>query len=352
MIRFSLRLNNALTLPTYYIADGARLLYPGAPGLALVWGVVVVALGQVVGRKTRPWIAPLVTVSLALLLMWQGATFVRGMVSSYEMASAPTTAVVEHFATTPTAENHAVVLVNWPQWLAPPRNTFALGTEFAPVLGDHLFAAELLRVNVGQNGVERPVYNLVVPDLLQETPYHYGVYRFTAVDQLPPPISAVPQQSVFITTYTEAGPVGQHTGDLLASPPPPTLLATLGPWQLHAAQACFTEGVVQTSLTLSLPDPAALPPTASFFVQLLGTDGRLLAQADGPALGLAPERFAELGGVVLVDRRELAVPAGAEPGMVLLGVYDYVSGERLPVLVEGNTAVVDNALHLPVTACD
>jgi hypothetical protein len=341
----------ALTLPTYYIADGARLLYPGAPGLALAWGGIILGLGQAVGAKTKPRFALVVTGILLALLLWQGATFVRGMIHVYELASAPTTAVVDFFAHEhpPGPDDHTVVLVNWPQWVSPPRNTFPLGTEFAPVLGDHLFAHELLRVNVGE---ERRVHNLNVPDLLRQTPYNYGVYQFTAVDQIP--TGDASQQHVFITDYSDTSPVGRHTGDILAIPAPDTVFARLGPWLLHTRQACWQgEEMVNTSLLLSLPDPSALPPTASFFVQLLAPDGRLLAQADGPALGVAPERWSDLGNVVLDDRRELILPEGDVPATVLIGVYDYVSGERLPVFVEGeNTAVSNNALQIPVALCD
>ncbi len=339
----------ALTLPTYYIADGARLLYPGAPGLAIAWGVMVVAVGQELGRITRPWITPLTTGFLVLILALQGGSFVRGMIGVYEWASAPTTAVVKQLQAENVGADTAVVLVNWPQWLAPPRNTFPLGTEFAPVLGDHLFAYELLRANTGTG---REVYNLLVPDLLQETAgYHYGVYQATAVDKLPP--LDAPQTHLFITTYEETVPTARHTGDLLIAPPPTTLLAMLGPWQLHQATACPTADGVQTELHLTLPDPAALPPTASFFVQLLAPDGRLLAQADGPALGVSPDRLPILEDVLVVDKRLLVVPAGEmdlemDTAVVLIGLYDYLSGERLPSYATDGSPLPDDAFRLPV----
>jgi mannosyltransferase len=78
---------------------------------------------------------------------------------------------------------------------------------------------------------------------------------------------------------------------------------------------------------------AALPPETTVFVQLLGPDGALMAQADGdPQNGLAPLSTVSPGTAVQ-DCRALLVPADAGPGgyTLIAGMYDRASGLRVPV---------------------
>jgi hypothetical protein len=93
-----------------------------------------------------------------------------------------------------------------------------------------------------------------------------------------------------------------------------------------------------------------ISPTTSLFVQLLGKDGLLISQADGPPLMLRPDLVRLPQGWRIVDVREL--PAGGlEGGQILLGAYDFVSGERFPAVDGPGNALPENALAIPLSDC-
>ena len=68
------------------------------------------------------------------------------------------------------------------------------------------------------------------------------------------------------------------------------------------------------------------------YIHLHSPQGERIAQFDGPALaGLLPTSKWQAD-ALYIDRRQLNLPTGLEPGEYLLrvGLYNYVSGERLP----------------------
>lgn len=109
---------------------------------------------------------------------------------------------------------------------------------------------------------------------------------------------------------------------------------------------------MQTALTLVVTDPAtvAAGATLSLFVQVLGGDGQLVAQADGPPLGLRPDLLPLPPGWEMVDVRRLA-PAGVPPLTLAVGVYDFATGERLPGRDALGQPLAENALLVPVVPC-
>jgi hypothetical protein len=73
-------------------------------------------------------------------------------------------------------------------------------------------------------------------------------------------------------------------------------------------------------------------------VQLLNASGQLVAQHDSePAAGLAPTEAWQPAQVV-IDRHGVAIPETVPAGqyMLITGVYDALSGERLPVTAGGS----------------
>ncbi len=89
------------------------------------------------------------------------------------------------------------------------------------------------------------------------------------------------------------------------------------------------------------PTDAAPPPRDySVFVHLLSPDGTLLTAFDAPpAGGTYPTRFWRPGESIL-DYRALRIPPDLPTGPAILriGIYDPLSGERLPVTVDGEPA--------------
>src|SRR5690606_21648181 len=116
----------------------------------------------------------------------------------YAALTAPVQVVAETMSGRPADEG--LLLVNWPQWLAPAWGTYPVGVEIVSMLGDYLFVEELLHHNLR---VDRPVQTLIVPELLSSRTAHD--YR---ADELVPNSLRPERQHVFVTrdTGVEAQP--------------------------------------------------------------------------------------------------------------------------------------------------
>ncbi|MDJ0753265.1 MAG: hypothetical protein QNJ45_07095 [Ardenticatenaceae bacterium] len=334
-----------ITLPTYYIADGARLLYPGAAGLAIFWGVL---LSPKSVKRPDPvrWV---LLGGLAFVLL-SGGRFIRQMIGYYQMVSEPVKTLKQELGgrfSDPSYED--AILVNLPQWVSPPRNTYAIGTEFAPFMGDHLFAAELLQANgipfplAASMDISTEVTILNVPDLRSETPYNLGLYTLLAEEAVP--IDAGGR--VFVSKYDEDGIQTIATGFILsaADDAADSAAGSIGPYTFLSGQAQLCDGRLEVNLTLQ-PE-AEIPSTLSLFVQAVGDNG-VIDQADGPPLDLPPGRIE--GNRRLRDLRLLDV-GDQVPAAVLVGAYDFTSGVRFPAVDQWGEAQPENAWVVPVEAC-
>lgn len=322
-----------VTLPTYYIQDGARLLYPGGAGVALIWTALCFSfLKDGAGQKTTAAL-------LVIGLVGMGSWFNWRMISLYEMGSRPIAAIGE--ALNQERGNDDLVLVNLPQWTAWPKSVFPAGTEFAPVMGSHLFALELVRANYG---VTPEITVLDVPEALAEAPYNYGVYRLGAVGKFEPR----QDQSVQIvsTAYEASGPVGRWAGSIGAQTA--ELAWSADSLRFGNQTACaLPNGSILFESEIWAEQP--LGDTKSLFVQALSAEGLLVAQNDGPPLSISPQRLKVPSGLQLLDRRVL-VPEG-EAAVVLSGVYDFMSGEREQALLADGESLADNGFRTAVQPC-
>ena len=90
------------------------------------------------------------------------------------------------------------------------------------------------------------------------------------------------------------------------------------------------------------------------YIHLHSPQGERIAQFDGPALaGLQPTSQWQTDSLY-IDRRQLVLPAGLEPGDYLLriGLYNFESGERLPFrpdFGDGQGKFEDGQLLVPLT---
>jgi hypothetical protein len=90
--------------------------------------------------------------------------------------------------------------------------------------------------------------------------------------------------------------------------------------------------------------------TISLFAQHLDEGGSLAGQADGPLLGLRTDLLALEREWLVTDVREIPVETNEE-SLVLIGMYDFVSGQRFPTIDGGGRPLPDNALRIPVQGC-
>lgn len=326
-----------ITLSTDYVLHGPRLTYLGSAGVCLLWAVILDAL-----YRSRPAGRLLAFASLATILLI-GVLFTRGRVAALANIGTPVAAFVEVMAARPLDEG--VLLVNLPSWMAPVHNPFPIGVNHVALMGEHIFAEELVWENLNQM---RPVRAIGVPALLGNPGYAYGIH--VQNEAAGDPAAWSPGGAhVFITRYTEAGAQPAYTGYFSAAEAAPTPLAQFGDYTLVAATAVVCNNTLTASLTW-LP-PAAPAPDTSIFVQALAADGRLLGQNDGPPLGLPADQLPLPPGWQMHDSRTIALDSATAPAALLLGVYDYRTGERFAASDTAARPLADNALRLPLQRC-
>ncbi len=242
--------------------------------------------------------------------------------------------------------NDEIVLINLPQWLEKPPVTYAVGVEFVSMLGGYLFAEELIHANVAG---EHSVWAVGLPELQNNPAYTVGIHN----QHEWPPLTANKTRHIFITQFASTQPETGYTGRLLprTAVSPATPIAQFGAYTLTSATATACDGRVMVQ-TEWLPRSEDISDTTSLFVQVLGADGRLLAQADGPPLGVRPRLLGATPEWLLLDKRTAIVDEEtAVPTTLLLGVYNFATGERSPASDGSGQPLPDNALRVPISAC-
>ncbi|MAT98497.1 MAG: hypothetical protein CL608_15235 [Anaerolineaceae bacterium] len=354
-----------LTLPTGYLLRGPRLLYLGGVGAALLWALLLDGIWpQVNSTLTPPALSlkgeganslPLSGGGLGRGLVWTAVLgfilitsgqFVQTKLDEYEQLTQPVPVMQQAHI----LNDAEILLINLPQWLDVPPNTYAVGVEFVTMLGDYLFVEELTSANLTG---EHEAWAVSLPELQSSQAYAYGIQD---QHEWPTAFNDRPRH-IFITYFLADGPETHHTGYVLpraALPPiaPPNSIAQFGVYNLTEAAAEACNGIVTVS-SRWLADDTNIPDTTSIFAQVLDADGSLLTQADGPPLGIRPGLLAASPDDLLVDMRGMELVEGetAVPHTVLVGVYDFASGERSPATDATGQPLPDDAWRLPVANC-
>jgi uncharacterized membrane protein len=119
----------------------------------------------------------------------------------------------------------------------------------------------------------------------------------------------------------------------------------------RSLDVAFDEGVGLAGYTVAAEEGKALRLTLfwtahgatripyTVFAHVLDRDGKIVAQRDSPPDGGLKATTAWLNGETIVDHVDIPVPAGLDMGSLRLevGLYDPVSGRRLPAHVGGQT---------------
>lgn len=84
------------------------------------------------------------------------------------------------------------------------------------------------------------------------------------------------------------------------------------------------------------------------FVHVVDASGALVAQQDGAANGGLYPVADWSPGELVEDMRRIALPEGAEPAAVLVGLYDLGTGQRLPAQDGSGDTLPDNAARLEI----
>ncbi|GAB4263620.1 MAG: hypothetical protein Kow0080_02140 [Candidatus Promineifilaceae bacterium] len=318
-----------LPLSAGYLLRGPRLLYLSSVGVSIAWAFLLQDTGEYANRRWR-------RLAVLFVLVTSG-WFVAGRLRAYAQLTQPVQAMQTAVSAQPNTEY--LLFVNLPQWLAPPQTTFPVGAEFVTMLGDYLFVEEL----AWENGAPtQTAVAVTLPDLLAQTRYGYAVHAQSELAEVP---ALEKETAVILTTYGNDTPTAVYRGGWsfgnAAAP-----IAASGPYQLTQASALVCNDQIQ--VTLHWRPETAVSPTTSIFVQAFSADGQLIAQSDGPPTGLRPDLLPPTAH--LLDVRHLPT-ATQSPTWLLIGTYDYTTGERLPAFDAAGSPLSDNAYQLPVQPC-
>lgn len=331
-----------------YLLRGPRLLYLGSVGVCFAWAALFTeqegcksALQRIGPSPPHPFTSFLsysLTPFLFIALLFASTLFVRQKLAAYTQLTQPVSVLREAVAQPEAGEG--VLLLNLPQWLDAPQTAFPVGVEFVSMLGGYLFVEELVQFNL-----DAPIaaQAAVLNEQFQETPYAVGLHAQTPIERVTWQSDGV--QHVVLTRYEADGPHAQTTG-YIGAPSGKNALATFGPYTLWNATLMPCPDAI-TLFTIWTHDPDVVLPTQTLFAQGLDASGQLVAQADGPPLGIRPDLLQTER--PYADIRHLANP-NQQIQTVWLGVYDFTTGERVPGVDEEKRPLPHSAFTLTAFA--
>jgi hypothetical protein len=322
-----------LTLRFNWLRDAPRALYPTAVGAALLWSVAIAALADVSRRRRT---APLPAAALALLCLVSAVTFIAGRVALQRRVGHLLEQVIEM-----AQEDESLLVVNLPGRIAPGESFYPLGYEgVIPLpLPPRVHAADLVAANGGpRDAAFERTYGAVLPPL----PEQLALFG----DPLAP-ADVRRADRVALVTYRPGGMELVEAGRVLHPQPADTALARFGESVRLLSASCYWDGNSRAVLDVRWQIQAPVEAPSTIFAHLLGPDGTLLAQADGPPLrGLYPLSAGQPGEVI----HDVRVFDGLDPqvGTIAVGVWDPQAGVRWEASGPDGQPLVDNAYHCPL----
>ncbi len=322
-----------LRLATSYIENAPRVFYVASTGIAIVLAALVTAPGV---------INVLLGASIALASFFHA----RDQLRLLDMVHEPVRALVAAAQAAPPAAH--ILMLNPPEWAAYASKQFPLGREGAIVLAPYVRGDDLTIANAG---ISRTVALARLEQPFQPTPLLYGAFgEPLGGDAL---AQAIQRAGVVLQTT--------NSGEQLIT----RWIGGVSAPSTSAPMAIFADGLqVRDIVTVACRDgysiesrwrkagAESIAPTLSMFAQALDANGNKLGQADGgPVGGLLG--FVQLHTAAdVIDRRLIALPpdAAAQNATLLLGVYDYTGGQRLPATDAAGQRLAGNALSLTLPA--
>ncbi len=329
-----------LFVPFPWMSASPRVLYLASVGIAWLWADLLVGLaywGR--GRVGLRFLGPILATLAAALVLYQGAVFIRTQTQMYVLAGSAIDGLVEA-ASGAAGRGRDLIVINFPSWLAPPQNWYALGEEGVLVLGTY---DQINKLPTLYHGQPATVSGVTYHDIRQQGTYHSGLTG-------PGPDwtdEAKSGSEIFVTVYTADNILVESAGVLATDPPQRKPLAGFeGLIDLLDAQATIDQETAV--LTMTWQSQQELPPDVTVFVHLVDANGQLIGQIDGDSLaGTYPFWLWRVGQIV-EDRR--ALPAG-EGVAFRVGLYNRSTGQRLEARTADGQALPDDAVlveFLPV----
>jgi hypothetical protein len=337
-----------LFLSPDYLYGSPRLSYVFSVGVGLLWGLPVLWLWRapaLVARRGPVWTAGrwVLTAGLALAIVVPPLSFLRCQMDFYDEASDIARGLAAAAAEAPPGE--PLTFVNLPFFFSSTTahpdgcpSPYPWTPVGAVVVPPYAQVRDFVRFN---GGPDRPVSAVAYPGY---APGWRTVGEAVDDDALRALAGSgrVLAFDLLTGTYGDVSAAWQPG----AATDRPALVAFGAVLDLVEARLENQDTQLVVDLTWRVTRQPPGQPAA--FVHVYGPDGALLAQSDAPpGRGLAPVALWRPGDV-LTDRAVLPLDVAALPPgttSVRVGVYDPLTGERLPAMVDGRP-VPDGAVEI------
>jgi hypothetical protein len=306
-----------------YVQLASRLFYGSAFGVSLMWAAALAPLSppRLSTRNPRSWLG---FATLAIILL-QGMLLIRLNGRHYAPGTAALSQLVEAIV-----PGERFLALNFPDRYAPKRPPFPLGywgLTLAPVSVE---LADFVGLSTGlQAGSDSRSMPWLDGDARAAGPFLVDM-RGEIVQ--PEALWSIlgEYDAVYVSRFAASGTIQfQNAGRLIGPAPPACGLVVFGDAVcLHHLALEQKEGTVEVMLTWSLLGPVDQHDTVFLH---LGVPGQApVAQADGHPLATSAPMWTWDTGVLIEDRRTMALPAATPSDAVIkVGVYNWVTGTRL-----------------------
>jgi hypothetical protein len=347
-----------------YASLSPRLLHSAGSGVALLWATALLPVSSLSGigesgrpAKRRKWPSP-TTIWRAAGLVLTGLILIQSgrLLSDFRQLYAAGTAHVAELVDAAPEKGGRLLFVNFPDRYARKRPPFPMGywgLTLTPVVVD-------LGAFPGIATGKRPETSSYSMPWLDTDARDAGPYDIALRGEITPPETlyraAYQADGVYLSRaradgtfrLDKAGGVRDGSPDDAITPGATCKLAV---WEEAAClQSLQIErrdaGLVLTSTWLSL---APAGPHTTLFAHL-GPPGeeQIIAQSDGDAwLGMLPPSVWQPGDTIW-ERRLIPLPDSVPPGpyIVRVGMYDWVTGQRLVATTPAGEPLPGNAFNL------
>ncbi|HRJ42211.1 MAG: hypothetical protein KJZ86_19580 [Caldilineaceae bacterium] len=339
-------LPNAVALAWDYLHGSPRLYYLSSIGIAMLWAMPVLALGQLSYKGTRQKIiTAVVQIGLALMIVLPPLPFVRCEMGFYAQTTRLIQLLVAAAQNTPTDQN--LVFVNLPFYFTShPESpdgcpaTYPFVTTGAVVVPAYADLSDFIRVN---GGPDRPVRGAVVVEYDSIWPPRYG----TALPLTE--IRGLLQETRLYVFDNRSWTLWNLTDVWTPYPPLPSMPLAVFEDSLELASAKVNRSGDNLSVDLEWRIMRLLTRPMTAFVHLYAPTGQLMAQHDG-VLGqnghpeyLAPAVLWQDGDLLRETHLlQLPDPLPAGEYAVAVGVYYSDDIQRLMARTSVGEPLKDN----------
>ncbi len=321
-----------------YVSSSPRMMMLMSVGAAWLWtdvGLRVADWGR--ATITRRRFSRVFAAALAVALMIQNIMFIYDRLRPWELGGSVVRQIVNQTVAA-NAQGQLAVFINLPAWIAPPQVMLAVGQNGVGLLSTYYPLEGIISTYTGHAGRVTSMKNDAIRT---EVPYYLGL-RDSTTDW---PSLAKSGGQIFVTTYTPDNVIVRPVGALGEPKPATQPIARFdNNVTLLDAAATMTSSGLQLIFLWQVNEPP--PEDVTIFVHVLGTNGQMIAQADGDPLAGSYPLYQWPAGLVVRDDRLIDVSGSNLT--VRVGLYHRSTGERLKVTSDNNAVLADNAVPVAV----